>query len=113
MIYHRYSMVGYMLWARYALLRGQPFRSLTDVYAQHLESPGTQAFTVSEARRMFADFARVEITRQLSFGDLLQGAVGQRHRGAWLTLAKRVWPRWLIRTAFRSHALQLLIQATK
>ena len=28
MIYHKYSFVGYMLWLRYALLAGKPWRSL-------------------------------------------------------------------------------------
>ncbi len=43
MIYHKYSLVGYMLWLRYGLLTGRPFRSLSEIYANHLESPGTKA----------------------------------------------------------------------
>ena len=53
MIYHTYSLTGYMLWVRYGLLAGRPFRSLSDIYANHLESPGTKAYTVQEAREMF------------------------------------------------------------
>ena len=42
MIYHKYSMVGFMLWARYALLGLKPWLSLSDIYARYLESPGTK-----------------------------------------------------------------------
>ena len=38
MIYHRRSIVGFLLWLKYALLPGRPFRSLDDIYAHHLES---------------------------------------------------------------------------
>jgi ubiquinone/menaquinone biosynthesis C-methylase UbiE len=113
MIYHKHSLIGYMLWARYGLLAGRPFRSLNDVYAEHLESPGTKAYAREEARRMFKSFSRVSIRTQLSFGDLLQGGVGQRHAGMLLSAAKRVWPRWLLKRGFRECGLYLLIEATK
>lgn len=113
MIYHRYSLTGYMLWARYGLMAGHPFRSLDSIYAEHLESPGTKAYSVEEARAMFAGFSEVNVEVRLSFGDLLQGAVGQRHQGPLLRLAKVLWPRWLIRRLFRRHGLMLLIEARK
>jgi SAM-dependent methyltransferase len=113
MVYHKWSMVGYMLWIRYALLAGRPTRTLADVYAHHLESPGTKAYTVGEARALFAGFSRITVQPQLQFGDLLEGAVGQRHRGLLLKAAKAVYPRWLIRRAFRRHGLALHIEATK
>lgn len=49
MIYHKYSPVGYMLWLRYGVLQGRPFRSLSDIYCHHLESRGAKAFTIDEA----------------------------------------------------------------
>ena len=113
MIYHTHSMVGYMLWTRYALLAGRPGRTLADIYAQHLESPGTKAYTVDQARKLFARFAKVEIETVLTHGDLLTSAAGQRHRGPLLAIAKAVWPRWLIRTFLPSHGLFLLARATK
>lgn len=113
MVYHTHSLVGYMLWARYGLMRGRPFRSLADIYAEHLESPGTKAYSVDEAREMCNRFSECDVWTQLSFGDLLQGDVGQRHRGALLTAAKGLWPRWLIKRIFRSRGLCLLIKATK
>lgn len=113
MIYHRHSLVGYMLWARYGLLRGQPGRDLTEIYAHHLESPGTKAYTLDEARQMLPPFSQVTVSSQLGFGDLLEGAVGQRHRGPILATAKRLYPRWLIRRTLAGHGLNLLIAASK
>jgi SAM-dependent methyltransferase len=54
MLYARRSWVAFGLWARYGLLRGRPWLSLTDVVARHMESPGTRAFTTRELRRLFA-----------------------------------------------------------
>jgi SAM-dependent methyltransferase len=113
MIYHKYSLIGYMLWARYGLLACRPFRSLSDIYANHLESPGTKAYSTQEARVMFGRFSQVSIRTQLSCGDLLQGAVGQRHGGMLLTIAKNLWPRWLLKRIFKSHGVELLIEARK
>ena len=113
MIYHRWSIVGLMLWCRYALLAGRPWRGLAEIYSEHLESPGTKAYSRAEAAAMFADFATVRIDIQLNHGDLLQGAVGQRHRGRLLDIAKAVWPRWLIRSLFPGLGLYLLITAEK
>lgn len=48
MIYHRPSIVGAMLWARYGLAAGRPGRSMQEIYAHHLESPGTKGYTVTE-----------------------------------------------------------------
>ena len=113
MVYHASSMVGYMLWIRYALLAGRPGRSLADIFAQHLESPGTKAYTVDQARKLFARFSSVEIDTVLTHGDLLTSDAGQRHRGPLLTIAKAVWPRWLIRTLLPKRGLFLLARATK
>ncbi len=68
MIYHTYSLTGYMLWARYGLLRGRPRTSLRDVYHHHLESPGTKAYSVREARAMFSDFSDVDVRVQAVLG---------------------------------------------
>lgn len=113
MIYHRYSMVGAMLWLRYALLAGRPWRRLSPIYAEHLESPGTKAYSVAEARQLFGAFSQVQITTPLGHGDLLESEVGQRHRGLALTLAKTLWPRWFIRRFLPGAGLFMLIEARK
>lgn len=113
MIYHKWSMVGYILWLRYALLRLKPWMTLADVYSKHLESPGTKAYSVPEAKRMFGSFSAVQICTVLTHGDLLEGAAGQRHEGAFLSIARRTWPRALIRRIASGHGLFMLITAVK
>jgi len=113
MIYHRHSLVGYMLWLRYGLLAGRPRLGLRETYALHLESPGTKAYSLEEARRLFGGFSEVRVRTLLSPGDLLQGAVGQRHRSILLTAAKALYPRWAVKRLLAHHGLYLLIEATK
>jgi len=113
MIYHKWSMIGYMLWVRYALLRLRPWITLTEIYSKYLESPGTKAYSVGEARQLFSDFRDVTITTPLGHGDLLESDVGQRHRGFVLTMAKKLWPRWLIRTFMSNSGLGMLIDVRK
>jgi SAM-dependent methyltransferase len=113
MIYHTYALVGYMLWLRYALLTGKPWRTLADIYARHLESPGTKAYTIGEAQGLFQRFGEVRISTVLTHGDLLESEAGQRHRGWLLSLAKRLWPRKLLRRALSGHGLFMLIEAKK
>lgn len=113
MIYHKWSLVGFMLWVRYALLGFRPWMSLSEVYDRFLESPGTKAYTVQEARQMFSDFHHVEISTVLTHGDLLESAAGQRHQGVLLKVARRVWPRSLIRRFLPDAGLFMLITASK
>ena len=112
MIYHRPSVVGLMLWARYGLATGHPACSLTEIYARHLESPGTKGYTITEAQSLVAPFSACKIRSAVSFGDLLLGEVGQQHVGLGLTLAKQFWPRPFIRR-LPLLGLLLLIEAKK
>jgi len=112
MIYHRPSIVGLLLWVQYGLLARKPLRSLTDIYAQHLESPGTKGYTVREGRHLAQNFRRATVTSAVSFGDLLQGEVGQRHSSPVLAMAKRLWPRPLVRR-LTCLGLMLQVRATK
>ncbi len=113
MIYHKYSLTGYMLWIKYGLLKGQIFRTLDDIYYHHLESLGTKAYSVEEARQMCSAFSEVKIKTQLSFGDLLEGQVGQRHQGLLLTIAKKIYPRTLFKSLFRKHGIMMMIELKK
>lgn len=113
MIYHKWSVVGFMLWLRYGLMSMRPFRSLADIYARHLESPGTKAYSRAEALKFFDNFTYVYIKTPLAHGDLLESSVGQRHRGLALLIARSIWPRWLIRCLFPDNGLTMLITAYK
>jgi ubiquinone/menaquinone biosynthesis C-methylase UbiE len=113
MIYHKYSMIGYMLWIRYALMTLKPFRSLEYIYAHYLESPGTKAYSRKEANAIFKQFSKVEIETLLGHGDLLTSNAGQRHRGIILTIAKIIYPRFLIKMLLSKHGLAMLINLEK
>jgi SAM-dependent methyltransferase len=113
MIYHKYSFVGFMLWLRYGLLALRPFTTLEMIYAKHLESPGTKAYTVEEAKALFSRFSQVSIKTVLTHGDLLSSSAGQRHQGALLSVARSIWPRRTIQWLFPTYGLFMLITARK
>lgn len=113
MVYSKYSLVGLMLWLRYGLLRLRPWMSLNTVYAEHLESPGTKAYSPKEARQLCDRFAHVTIETKMTHGDLLTSNAGQRHRGIALTIARFVWPRWFFRTFTPNAGLFMLIECRK
>lgn len=78
------------------------------------ETPyGTKAYTIAEARKMFSAFEHVKIRIVLTHGDLLESAAGQRHQGALLSAARRIWPRSLLRKWAAGHGLFMLIDAVR
>ena len=113
MIYHKQSIVGFMLWIRYALLRLRPWISLNEIYDKYLESPGTKAYTYKEARQVFSKFKIISIASPLGHGDLLESEAGQRHRGTLQNIARKIWPRTLIKTFLPNNGLGLLITVEK
>ena len=113
MIYHKYSLVGFMLWLRYALLTGRPFTALDVIYAKYLESPGTKAYTESQASKLLEQFDNVSVQIELTHGDLLTSQAGQRHEGSLLSIARLIWPRWFFSRFCRHNGLFMLIGATK
>jgi SAM-dependent methyltransferase len=60
MLYSRRSWFAFGLWLRFGLI---PPRSLDHVLAHHLESHGTQAFTVAQLREMFAGLENLRVDR--------------------------------------------------
>ena len=113
MVYYKYSFVGFMLWIRYALLKLRPFTSLSSIYSRYLESPGTKAYSIPEAKDLFRKFKFTEMKTVLTHGDLLTSSAGQRHNGLLLNVARLVWPRRFIRAVFPKNGLFMLITATK
>jgi hypothetical protein len=49
----------------YALLTYRPLRSLSGIYSNHLESPGTKAYSISEACQIVSEFAIDKISTRL------------------------------------------------
>ncbi len=113
MVYHTQSLVGLMLWMRYGFGRGKPLTSMADIYSNYLESPGTKAYTCGEAAQLFIGATEVSTRVELTHGDLLESGAGQRHEGAILALARRIWPRWILRRVANRFGLFLLVSGTK
>lgn len=115
MIYQDRSITGFMLWLRYALLRGRLGMSLKQVCSEHLQGPGEKTYTPEEARAMVlgAGFADCKISVQLCHGDLLQGEVGARHTGPLLTIARALWPRRIVKRFLADYGLYLVIEGRR
>jgi SAM-dependent methyltransferase len=113
MVYQTWSIVGLMLWVRYAAMRLRPWTSMREIYDRYLESPGTKAYTPREARELMRGFDDIRISTVLTHGDLLSSGAGQRHGGLLLTIARIVWPRWLIRRVAPGMGLFMLIEGRK
>jgi SAM-dependent methyltransferase len=113
MIYHRPSIVGFLLWIYYCLGRLQPWRSPRWAIFHHLESPGTKSFTIEEARRLFGLFRTVTATTVLGPGDLLTVKPSARYASKPMQLVWRLYPRWAIRLLGNRFGGGLLVQAVK
>lgn len=66
MLYSRRSWFALGVWLRHGLGRGRPWRSISAVLAEHLESPGTKAYTQHELEQLFEGFDEVAYTRFLT-----------------------------------------------
>jgi ubiquinone/menaquinone biosynthesis C-methylase UbiE len=62
MLYSRRSWVALGVWLKYGLGRGRPQRSFASLLADHMESPGTKAYTKSELSDLFSGFRDVRYT---------------------------------------------------
>ncbi len=112
MIYHKHAPVGWMLWVRYGLLKLRPFVGMKEIYSSYLESPGTKAYTIEEARHLSKNFSDFEVNIELSTGDLLEADAGSRHEGPLLSLARLIYPRFLIRLLSRFVPIGLFMLIT-
>jgi len=63
MLYSRRSWVALGVWLRYGVGRGRPWRSFASLLAEHMESPGTKAYTRGELDELLAGFDSVELER--------------------------------------------------
>lgn len=113
MIYHVPSWTGFLLWGVHSLGRIRPWVGPRRAIFRHLESPGTKAYTLAEARGLFAAFAEVEIDTALLAGDLLAMRPSERYQGSLFRVLWGLYPRALIRRFGRRLGLGLLIRATK
>jgi ubiquinone/menaquinone biosynthesis C-methylase UbiE len=104
MVYHSHSIGGSLLALRW-------LTTPRAAIANHLESPGTNAYTQREARALVKQFQTVSIRPVLGSGDLLLMRPSARYANiAWVW---RLYPRWLIRRFGHRFGFYLLIEATR
>jgi ubiquinone/menaquinone biosynthesis C-methylase UbiE len=113
MVYHVPSWTGLLLWGVHGLAKLRPWLTPRRAIYEHLESPGTKAYTLAEARALLADFAEVELETALLAGDLLAMAPSARYRSLLARAAWKLYPRGLIRRFGARLGLGLLITARK
>ncbi len=70
MLYHLRSLVAVQVWLRYGLLGGKPFSSPRRLIADHIESPGTKAFTKTEALSFFSGVSEIQARPVLTRYDM-------------------------------------------
>jgi ubiquinone/menaquinone biosynthesis C-methylase UbiE len=74
MVYNRHSVVTFCLWAKQALLKFRPWKTLSWCLYHHMESLGTKAFTPREMKCMLRDLPvdSVQINPILTWYDRFQ-----------------------------------------
>ena len=115
MIYHVPSWGGLMLYLRYGLARGKFGMTMKEAIFADLESPGTKAYTLEEARSLLVDvgFKEISASSKLSPGDLLTVKPSEKYDSPIYRLIWRFYPRWLVRLLGDKHGLALLLKAKK
>jgi ubiquinone/menaquinone biosynthesis C-methylase UbiE len=100
MLYHRRSLLALQCYLRYGLGGLRPFTPISELMSRNLESPGTKAFTRSEAEALFSHFCSVEIRPVVTAYDVRFGR-------------RRFAPRWVRRLTPSRLGWFLLIRARK
>jgi len=115
MIYHVPSWGGLMLYARCGLGRGKFWMTMKQAIFSDLESPGTKAYTLQEARSLLvkAGFEKITVSAKLSPGDLLTIKPSRKYASPLYRLIWRLYPRWLVRLTGDRYGLGLLMDAQK
>lgn len=115
MIYHVPSWTGIMLWVRHGLMKFKPWLSQKKAIFDHLESPGTKAYTDDEAREFLSNigFNVRYIDSKLCPGDRLDHKPSEKYQGAFYKLVWKIYPRWLVSFLGHRLGLNLLIKADK
>ena len=100
MLYHRRSIVSLQTWIIYALLRGQPWKSLRTVLSEHMESPGTKAYTKSEARDLFLSLRDLQVNTILTPYDMRMSR-------------ERFLPKWMYKIVPHDLGWFIVVRGTK
>jgi len=99
MLYHARSVAVFLVWLLYGPLKLRLIGS-REAFFHNVESPGMKVYSVGEARDMVAAYFKnhpIEIRTWLGSGDLLTQKFSQKYAGTKWELARRLYPRWLVR----------------
>jgi len=115
MIYHVPSWTGLLLQAQHGWLRGKFGLTQKQALFDHLESPGTKAYTLPEARQLIegAGYRDVRLSTSLNPGDLMTLRLSSKYDRAIYRFIWRVYPRWFVRLVGDRFGLNLMIEARK
>jgi hypothetical protein len=104
-----------MLCLQQGLARGNFRMTMKDAIFSHLESPGTKAYTLEEAREFLTriGFSQVTARAKLSIGDLLTLKPSKKYDSTMYKIISHIYPRWLVRLMGDRYGLNLLINATR
>ena len=112
MIYHLRAWVPLTVWAVNGPAKGR-LLSVRRAIAEHLESPGTKAYTIPEARLLFSQFASADITTHLGHGDLMLMRPSPKYSSGAYRVLWRVYPRWLVRTLGHGWGTNLIVEGRR
>lgn len=100
MLYHRHSIVALQMWLLFGLLKGKPWRNISDILANHHESEGTKAYTIKEVRQLFSIFDNLRVDVRVSSYDIRYAR-------------DRYLPRWVARILPQGIGWNIIVRAGK
>lgn len=114
MLYNVTSWTAWNLWAFHCLAKGRPWKSPRQAIYEHLESPGTRAYTAAETRELFKRYTTID-SMETAFlgGDLLRMPPSGEYQGVLSRLAFKLYPRPLIKALGPRFGFSRMIEATK
>jgi ubiquinone/menaquinone biosynthesis C-methylase UbiE len=113
MVYHVTSWSAWIMWLL-ALAKGELTTPRKAIY-KYLESPGTKAYTVREARKILEalPLADIAIEPRLAQSDLMDIMPSERHDNRAFYIAKSLYPRPIVRLLGDRFGLNLFIEARR
>lgn len=113
MLYRVPSWTGLNLWALHCAARGRPWVTPRQAIYEHLESPGTKAYTDDEVRHLLRSFSSVRIDSALLAGDVLAMRPSAKYDRWPLRAIFSLYPRRVIERFGRRLGLGMLIEAVR
>ena len=69
-VYNSRSLVALRTYLRYGLSSGKPATPISQIAADHVESPGTKVYTREQAADLFTDLLNISVTPVITRYDL-------------------------------------------